>query len=235
MNGFQRNVLLPKWKRMCSEGPYDFVVVNGDLVDGLNYKERGMGMWTHSLDLQAENAAHLLNCISVQPEAPIYVIGGTVYHVEANPGIDQVVAEKLAALGKNVKYCGLEQILEIEKQKFHFSHWVSDSIYDGTSLSKEILMSKKHDIKVTGMFRGHRHHYGFYSDGFRFAAMLPAWKGRDAYVQKRGMRYATTQIGWVTLTVGKEYWNVQPTVWNIDDAIPTVSLGKKKETFAKEK
>jgi len=175
LNPIQKNILLPKWKEMCAGGTYDFVVVVGDLVDGLNAKSKGQGLWTYVLDLQAESTARLLNMISVKPEAPVYVIGGTGYHVGDNPGVDQLCAEKLAALGKNSKYMGLEQILEIEKQRFHFTHWAADAMYDGTTLAKEVLMSYKHEIELTGMIRGHRHHYGFFSNGFRFSAMLPAW------------------------------------------------------------
>jgi hypothetical protein len=231
LNPLQSKILLPKWRQMCQEGPYDFVVVNGDLVDGLNAKSKGAGLWTYQLDLQAENAARLLDMIVVQPNAPIYIIGGTGYHVGENPGIDQLVAEKLGALGKNAKYCGLERIIQIGKQKFHYSHWASDALYDGTALSKEVDLSVKNEIDVTGMFRAHRHHYGIYSNGFRFCCMLPAWKGRDDYVQVKGMRYAKTEIGWATMLVDEHTWDVKPTLWKLENTMPTIKIAGKTETF----
>lgn len=231
LNPFQRSFLLPRWKEMCSAGPYDFIVVNGDLVDGLNRKSRGTGLWTYLLDLQAENAARLLGMIETQPDAPIFILGGTEYHVDSNPGMDQVVAEKLGVLGKNAHYKGLEHLLTYGSQKFHFSHWASNAMYDGTALSKEVLLSQKHEIDLTGMVRGHRHHYGMYTNGFRFSAMLPAWKGRDEFVQGRGMLFATVQIGWVDFNITGDSWALQPHLWNLRDFIPKTTLGGRSETF----
>lgn len=226
LNPLQEKILLPHWKKMCDGGPYDFVVVNGDLVDGLNRKEKGLGLWTCVLDLQADACASLLNAIKVKKDAPFIIIGGTGYHVGDNPGIDQLTAEKLAKLGKNAKYKGLEHILQFGKQKIHFSHWVSDAMYDGTTLSKEILFSKKHDIDATGFIRGHRHHYGCFTDGERFSAILPGWKCRDAYVQGRGMRYATTQIGWVELFLTEDTWELKPHLKKLNNTMSVTRLGK---------
>jgi len=234
LNPFQARTLLPYWNEMCASGPYDFVVVNGDLVDGLNRKSRGTGLWTYQLDLQAENCARLLDLISTQPDAPFFVIGGTPYHVEENPGIDQYTAELLARMGRNAQYKGQEHIFQHGRQKFHFSHYSGDAIYEGTTLSKEILFSYKHEIDITGLVRGHRHHYWLDTDGFRFAVKLPAWKGRDEYVANKGMRYARTQIGWVELLLTDTTWQLIPHLRNLKDQIPVTRIAGKTETFITE-
>ena len=232
LNNFQKRILLPLWKEMC-EQEYDFAVVNGDLVDGLNNKSKGTGLWTYDLNLQAENAANLLNLLKIKPGGKIYIVGGSQYHIGSNPGIDQLVALKLNEMNRDVvaEYCGQEFILDACKQKIHFSHWMSNAMYEGQALTKEIMFSYVNGVEIDGMIRGHRHHYWLDTDGERFAAMLPAWKGRDEYVKTYGMKYTKTQIGWVDLKLKDREWDMKPHLTRLKNEIKIKKITGKSETF----
>ena len=223
MNPIQKNILWPRWKEMCSSEPYDFVVVNGDLVDGINRKSGGLGVWTSIMDLQAEGAARLLNMIPLKKGGIIYIVGGTPYHVQDNPGVDQLVSHKINEMGGNAKYVGVEFILKCEGQKIHITHPCGGGFYYGAMLNREIVYSYLYEHTFTGMVRGHRHHFHFDSDGHRFAMMLPAWKCRDDYTAKFGLKYQS-QIGWVDMTFDNGAWDYTPHLFSLKNEIKEVKI-----------
>jgi len=208
------------WAEMCASEPYDAVVVCGDLCEGGNWKSQGAGLWTNSMDLQAEGAARLISRIPLKPGGVCHFIGGTPYHIGDNPGADQLVAQKLNAMGGIAKYHGIEFILNIDGQRIHFSHWSSGGFYEGTFLNREIVWSYIYKHNINGLMRAHLHHYHLDSDGHRFAVLLPGWKIADDYVKRKGFRYGRGQIGWVDLYVGHGKVDIQPHLYSVADKMP---------------
>ena len=114
-------------------GLVDFVVVNGDAVDGEGKKDTLGHLTTNTLK-QAEIA---FECLRIIQTKSFYMTYGTPYHVSGSYQYEDVVAEKLKAKK-------ITDVLRLQcgMTKFNFRHVVgrSDTAYgQGTPILKEII------------------------------------------------------------------------------------------------
>ena len=84
--------IIKRWYDMCDEvkNP-DILLLNGDLVDGRNYKGSGMGTWTTDVYLQAKVLADLVKMIKPRK---IIATSGSPYHCDHNPNMDAIAVDK---------------------------------------------------------------------------------------------------------------------------------------------
>jgi len=116
----QRKALWREFKDMVTAiMPVDVLVLNGDLVDGTQYRSDGLDLTVAQPQLQAEMAADCFDWIVGEPD--IFVVSGTEYHVgSANCG-DMRVAELLAAEYEHRLF------LEVEGVTFDVRHFIGGS------------------------------------------------------------------------------------------------------------
>jgi len=97
-----QKALWHEWKRMVRRvrgmGGVDVLCCVGDLVDGVNKKGHGFGLWTTSLLDQADIAIAMLDMIKYKR---VVGVNGSNYHVGNNLSIDGFIIDKM---GGGVRY-----------------------------------------------------------------------------------------------------------------------------------
>lgn len=182
-NVIHQNVI-QKWisdkyyKMVDDVGKVDLLILNGDIVEGPNYKNEGVGNWTNDMDVQVEHASDLLKDIKFRK-----CIGcsGTRYHSGDNPKNDKRVIEKIG--GQWMK----EVSTEINDVRIHAAH--KAAVYKNkqskpASITGEMVAAEinafefgKYDI----LAKSHTHTYAGVDMGTSIGFLLPCWKGRDDY------------------------------------------------------
>ena len=226
MNIVQRKVLLPFWDELCSSEPFDNIVVDGDLIDGANPKDGGMGVWTTDLKLQAAVAAEAILRIPLKPKGRIDVVEGTGYHGGHNPIMEEIVVTMINSKDKRdyaVAEYHDELDLNIDGLKFNISHKLSNTFYRGTALNRELMWDYIYKHDYIGLIRAHVHQYHRDDDGKRFAISLPGWKLRDRYAKSFGLKFIA-QIGWAVLTVEDGEWDIRPRLRTMKNDTSVVKL-----------
>lgn len=200
-------VLWREWVKMCKDvGEVDDMVINGDITDGPNVKENGLGVWTSNANTAIRVACGL---ITMAKAKRYHIVYGSGYHVGSNPNADALVGEKLKD-GKYDVTHGYELALEYkdEGRRYHFAHGIGVSQvfnYRTTAIARELMiavLNQKQLGKYHGVFRGHAHYFVSAEYPNSFGMVVPGWKLRDIYGTKRGFGI-TPRCGYVLLEVYK--------------------------------
>jgi hypothetical protein len=218
-----QDALFEFWKDMCRT-KYDYLFILGEVTDGPNRKEEGLGLWTTDVSLQAETGAGLLKMVKAKERFMVY---GSAYHIKDNPNSEQYVAE---LLGLDEEHHGHEMTVElpIGKRTFnvHLQHAVPVSTaawtYRTTAIAKELLMAELNKAElgdVTGVLRGHAHYYVEVKFGKQWGCICPCWKVRDSYLVNKGGLGGIPRLGYVTLEFRDEYAapHMEPHTLNLRD------------------
>lgn len=168
----------------------DVLILNGDLIDGAQRKQGGMGLFAVSLGDQVKGAIELLRPLAKKAKR-IIRITGTPYHDDGN---DPLYALDLA-LG--VERC--TQVLDLvlgehEGQRgiMNVAHHPEggSTLYPGTKNSREIRhailaqFGGKVPQGVKWIVRSHLHHFAHHIEsGIRYLA-VPCWQLPTPYATK---------------------------------------------------
>ena len=181
--------------RMIDElGPVDYLIVNGDAIDGHGKKSSGSELLTTDLLLQADIAVECLKEISFKK---ILFTHGTPYHTSNEGGEDfeKVIADKMG--GKIYD----ELRLDIDGVIFDIKHHIGSSSMPTsrfTSMAKnrlwDVLSSEKENREKADIYiRSHVHYYTFCGEGEWMAINLPALQ---APLTKYGNRRCVGTTDW---------------------------------------
>ena len=224
-NGLQTR-LYHLWQGMVDEcGTVDAVINLGDSVDGPNRKSNGFELWTSSLYQQCNTAADLLSEIRVRKRRH-YGVQGSTYHVNENTSCDLAVTK---ALGGEF---GTDLALDLWGVRVHCSHVMAPSgspVSKATAAQSELMWSEI-NAEYFGEFdlilRGHRHEYLDLQNAHGRIISCPAWKGRDAYISKMGLKAAGAEVGYILLTLDNGEINVEPHIYLLkrDQIIKEVTI-----------
>ena len=196
--------ILDKWHEMIdNEGKVDGIILNGDLVEGYNKKNNGLGTWSCDMDTQARAAKMLIQEIKYKK---LYGTQGSLYHTNNNISVDKLVVEGLGGTFSH------DLALKCDSVRIHASHKVGVSgstwQYRTTPIARELVMSELNSMefgKFNIVVRSHTHYYCAVQFGSSLGIICPCWKGRDEYVRLLGMSYSPS-IGYVILEIdGKNY------------------------------
>ena len=196
------------WKTMCEaleKENLDAVIVNGDICEGQQYKQRGAGVWTTDIYQQADVAVGLLEMI---PAETFYITMGSGYHsrgAQGTPPIEKYIADRLRERGKKA-YFASELLLDIGEKRFHIAHKVGvtgPTGYRTTAIAKELLTLMMHDDEtqygdVDVALRSHAHYFVSIRMEGKTGAVIPGWKARDDFAMKIGGTWCP-HIGYVML------------------------------------
>ena len=193
------------WDDMKEEvGRIDFVIANGDLCEGPNYKEYGYGNWTTSLLTQVDAAAELLIGLKAKKYA---VTQGSMYHTGSQITLDQQVAKAIdARTNAEVQYGPDIEVNIKDQYKIHACHRVGISQvfhYRTTPLARELLSARVNEEeygKFDGIVRAHAHYYCYVEFGKSWGAIVPGWKMRDDFLRLRGLGYLP-KLGWMMVEI----------------------------------
>jgi predicted phosphodiesterase len=203
-NPIQREIY-SKWKEARADGPYDFIIIAGDICEGLNRKQKGIGNWTNDIAVQIQTAVDLIKMIPMKPgcEKKIFIVQGSSYHTDDNLTSDGMCAKLLGAKFNDE----LAIMIENEDYRIHVCHHVggsSNMMYRSTPLAREMLAAAVHSEKYGKDFnlllRAHMHYIWEIGSRSHKGFILPCFKGRDSYVAKQSLAWVP-DIGYLVIKV----------------------------------
>lgn len=168
--------------RLNAIGGVDICICNGDLVEGVNKFEHGLGNWTNDVGMQVDTAVRLLRMIGAKE---YYGSQGSPYHTGLNTSADRLVMERL--LG----HFSTDFYLSVNGLRFYVRH---DIGYSGvphgraTSLNRDIINTKlNEDIygNVDVHLYGHTHYSQAVLNFGKLAVNVPGWKARDEFIRRK--------------------------------------------------
>lgn len=199
------------WKTMAEEvGNVDLFVLNGDMIDGTGPKDRGAGMWTTNVRVQADTMVSMAKMVKAKKYAGTL---GSFYHIGDNMSADEYVIDKLHGM------FGVSLKIKIEDLAFNISHEVGYSKnWNGryTALGGELqasFLNNKSYYPYDVIVRSHVHYHVLQtmSDGenTKTAFTTPCWRLRDTFAEKKGLTM-TPHIGYVLVKVDGDRLSVTP-------------------------
>lgn len=216
-----RRKIYEKWKE-SSGGEWnspDILIIDADIIDGQNVKEKGIGLWTTDIDEQCQEACEL---ISMWKAKRIFIVRGSDYHVNVgNTGLssEEYIARQLNAekYPHSTDRSGYHWYITIDNVTFHVAHHIGVTMvyhYKSTPTAKEMLYAKLNDMlrhemgkyKTNIVLRAHAHYFNAVEYSNSLGMVLPCWKGLDGYMLKKGSIAMSPDIGFIGFDVkGDQY------------------------------
>ena len=202
------------WSHMSATvGIIDALVINGDAIDGSQYRNEGTELCLPMLEDQSEAAFQSIRFLWEAIGKPkIYCVAGTEYHDSKAGREMEVVAERLGAekyqgLGTG-RYCREVLDLEVNGAILNFSHGTSiaGGLYRATPPDREAVWSalagkSGKSPKADVVVRSHAHHYVHVEHPSKHAVITPCWQLQTRYMRKNSVYRMLPDIGYVLITV----------------------------------
>jgi hypothetical protein len=182
----------------------DAVVINGDLLDGLQFKNRGIPLTLHRVEDQREAAVKVLeevrNCF---PAVAWFFVEGTPYH-EVGEQVAQVAFNLLGtkhAVRRTLKMSVGKAIVQ-----FHHETAFTSALTKAGSLEKELINSWLAEAmndwgKVHCEVRAHCHYFCYVGRKDRLAIVCPSWQLQTDYTTKGSPNKNIPDLGCIVLSV----------------------------------
>lgn len=187
----------------CNEWNVDTILLVGDLIQGLHYKEFGAGNILVTLSEQAAAAIELLSPLC--KDRKTYGVSGTLYHDSREIKVDKEIIETLGGT-----YCGYIINGEIEgtNRRFNIAHGASQAmIYRETVAAREVLFMREAEAlgkldHFDTIIRGHNHIYRHLDLPQCHYILNPAWQALkpDNYTMKNYAKFLP-DIGFVIIAI----------------------------------
>lgn len=199
--------ILEEWNGMCKrERHIDYLIIDGDIVDGVARASDGKDVWTTDIDDQVTAASDLVKQIDY---SKLLVAYGSPYHTAENLNADQVFAKQMNAVKHGYE---LSWKPDSCKDIIHISHMIGVSAaswqYRTTPLAKELvaaLLNESALYKYRCIIRAHAHYYCTVAFS-NFAFIVPCWQTRTPYMIRKGLSLVP-KLGYVRLNVEDERLN----------------------------
>lgn len=202
--------LLDIYNNMVQDvGAVDWLILNGDVVSGVNRNGRGIGMWTTDINLQQQCVVDLVKKIK-KINKGIIVTEGSIYHSDVNPNSDRSVADRLRCTfhDKNVKF-GIESTLNLrqEGKRFYFRHFIGGASANPSAkaavIAREMMdaiMFKEQYKKINKVVFSHRHAFIGVNLTDIQAMITPCWELKTPFAARRKIGYVP-EIGYILFHV----------------------------------
>ena len=187
---------------MIEQKNTDIMVINGEPIDGDNYRSLGDSVWSTDMGDQLLDAEKLVSMI---PHEKLYMIRGSGYHTTRGAtNYEKIFGNKIGAesytsvLGNQTK-ADFEATFRVFGKHIHFTHHVGYSgwwQYRQTPISRELV--KMHfNHKINGfhtdlLIRSHVHYYVEVRFPNTKGLATPAWKFPDGFLYRQGEPEAPT-------------------------------------------
>jgi len=203
------------WKDFCERAHRfkpDFIVHNGDAVEGPQRKSNGYELCLVPSKDQCDAAVDVLSLLKRKcPKAKWFFTAGTPYHVGEWNEIEEAIAVRMGAeqypsVGFG-KYCREVLWANVEGVQIEVTHHPAGSstgFYRMTTLDRDgqwsALAAKdatKGIPKSEVLFRSHHHFFGVVEHASKLIVQLPCWKLQDRHSRKGGLHRFHPDIGGV--------------------------------------
>ena len=202
--------LLRCWDDLCARLPdkLDYLILNGDTVEGQQYKEQGLTVTEIDPEGQVD-AAYTLLAPLAEKATEVYCVAGTGYHVGKGARAEQALGRQLETVRNewnNPVWPWL--LLDIGGVILDIAHAQSGTIrYKSSPLERELQFAQMiaGDLRpdVDLIVRAHVHTYGWHNFDGQLVLSMPAFKLQSDHVKtsKTPNRYVSRLLGGVLLTV----------------------------------
>jgi hypothetical protein len=201
------------WQDFCErvkEFKPDFVIANGDLIDGPQKKNHGSELSLITPGDQSKAATQTLQYLrkATGSACKWYFTQGTPYHTGAYGDAEEDIAHKCSAekypsVGTG-KYCREVLTLEVDGGLMvEAAHHISTaSVYKTTPLEKESqatwMANVTHETpRIDLAIRSHVHHYRNVEHGTGKILTTPCWQLQTRYARKNSVSRLLPDIGGV--------------------------------------
>lgn len=188
----------------------DAIILNGDLIDGLQHAQRGTEL---SLPLLFDQRGAAIDCLRpLSVLAPMYFVQGTEYHdCKAGASIE-AVAEDL----HGVRYKGpgtgkfSKEVLDLEVDGVvvNFAHGISvaSGFYRATAHDREgiwsALAGKDGKMpKADAVIRAHAHFFVHVEHASKHIVGGPCWELQTRYMRKNSVYRMVPDIGFLVIHI----------------------------------
>jgi hypothetical protein len=216
-NPVQRQIL-KQWNEMCkNEKDADYLLINGDVVDGTQPADEGKETCIQDVSSQIDAAEDLVKQINC---SKILVTYGTKYHTKENPNLDQQFAKQIHAQKHDYEISFQPKTLQ---DIIHLSHSIGVSTsswqYRTTPIAKELvaaLLNEKELYSYKSIIRSHAHYFCTVAFTSNFGLITPCWQTRTPYMIKKGLALIP-KLGYVVLKKESknEDFTVEPHTFNM--------------------
>lgn len=192
------------WQKMIEslrkERP-DCIILNGDLIEGAQWKEGGRGLMTADIFQQTAACIRILGTL---PKVPMYFTAGTDYHqLPGGISADLHIADQMnGQFGDEliVEECGIRLFCRhaIGVSQSTWQYMTTAPARDHMLLYLNQAADKYGRIDVAVF--SHRHQFAAAQFASGIALVTPAWQGKTVFAVKKGI-IAPPHIGWVTLHI----------------------------------
>ena len=197
-----------KWfdKTRRNNGPYDYVLANGDLIDGDGSRNGGVELLQPDRQKQAKMAAELLAGFGAKKYVLTY---GTAYHTGVREDFeDEVAADLRTRKGVQTVKIGAHEWVDINGCVIDLKHTIGGSNVpygQFTALAKDRLHNylwteHEEQPKAHIIVRSHVHVYKFCGDDTWEAFTTPALQGMGTRFGSR-MCSRIVNFGFITLDI----------------------------------
>lgn len=194
----------------------DIVIVNGDLVEGIQRKEGGLGLSLRSMVDQKAAAIEVLTLLkkAVRSDCKFFFVQGTKYHTGENGEAEEDVAALFGARRYSSVGAGrlVREVLwlDVSGVIVECAHAIGGTtgFYRATALDREMQWSamagkdeSKGVPKADILLRSHVHFFISLEHASKQGAILPCWQLQTRYARKGSLHRMLPDIGGVFITV----------------------------------
>ena len=210
-----QKALFTAWKEVTTEwNKPDILVINGEPIEGQQYKNMGTEVWSTDLNDQLNDAQKLIEMFKAKK---IYTTRGSDYHVSLKGvPLEEAFGKMIGATPVGGYYAPYEFFLEEEGVTFDISHHVGYNMefYRSTAITREMAFAKlneSHRWPAKVLIRSHVHYYWYVGSTSHLSMTTPCWKLQDWFMRRKTSAGGMPDIGAVRFTVedGKFDWEAK--------------------------
>lgn len=187
-----------------SPQPIDAIVINGDILDGAQWKSKGAPLTLHRLEDQREAAVKVLEEVkNALPNAEWHFVEGTPYH-EVGEEVRQVAF--LLTEEKHDVHRTLTLRVGNAVIRFHHEVGFSGGFIKSGNLERELVTGSLAEAmqgwaKADAEIRSHCHYFCYVGRSNKLALVTPCWQLQTDYITKGSPTKNIPDIGAVVLSV----------------------------------
>ena len=211
-NQIQKDIY-KRWEMMVEDAPRpDILVMNGDLVEGKNYKENGVGCWTTDSMLQARALAEL---VGMMKPRKIIATSGSPYHSDSNPNVDKLATEMCGGT-----FMGGYANININGKRIYAQHKVSVSKsswqYRSTPLGRALVLAALNEDDMGHydiVLKSHAHYFCYCGFSNSLGMILPGWKSTDNFLNTN-IEFGNSALGYVRFDFADGDFSFSPSIFH---------------------
>jgi hypothetical protein len=199
-------------KRKAAKFAIDSVVVNGDLIEGKQGKQKASELTLIAPNDQETAAVFVLKDLrnwlekSTGKEVPFYLVQGTEYHEGRGAEELESIAARVEGVHIDSQYAGrhCKEVLDLDVDGtiLNFSHHVGggagfgrSGAIDAEAMWCQITSSKGQAVAADLIVRSHVHYYMHVEHVNRHAIICPCWQLQTRYARHRSAYKIMPDIG----------------------------------------